>query len=168
MFSHVFVAESVPAASLRAHLACLLTVFLACAHDPQPSPPATSLLTPSEEAALRFAAQHPSSTEIPTPKSWGEPSGRLSRDVIQDTMNTTPSAIAACYEERIRLAPNLAGKIVLKFQVLADGTVGQVVKRSDLDDQQLEDCIIRVVRSLRFPTFDGTWIEVQYPYIFRR
>lgn len=77
--------------------------------------------------------------------------------------------IRACYATRLTTAPNLEGRVVVKF--IISGTTGGVstVSASGLDDT-VDRCVEREFRKLVFPKSDtGGDVTVDaYPITFHR
>ena len=91
-----------------------------------------------ERAQVRFAA----------PRVTG-PAGRV---VVERMLRRHQAQFAYCYERARQRKPELAGRLRLRFRVLASGsTEGSA---TGLDDE-LENCAARIVGRLRFPAGAG-------------
>ena len=61
---------------------------------------------------------------------------------------------------------DLAGKIVIKFTIGADGSVSDVIViSSDLNNRQLERDLIRRIKRIKFKPASGK-ITIEWPLIF--
>jgi TonB family protein len=70
------------------------------------------------------------------------------------------------YENYLKRNPDLAGKIVIKFTIEADGSVSDViVLSSDLNHRQLERDLIRRIKRIKFKPASGK-ITIEWPLIF--
>jgi TonB family protein len=74
-------------------------------------------------------------------------------------------AFRACYKKALAENPDTGGKVVIHFQIAADGQVTSAsVKESTLEDVNLEECVLHQVRQLVFPAKGGA--IVNYPFKF--
>ena len=70
------------------------------------------------------------------------------------------------YEDYLKRSPDLAGKIVVKFTIEADGSVSNVqLVSSDLNNPSLESDIIRRIERIKFPPASGK-LTIEWPVIF--
>jgi TonB family protein len=70
------------------------------------------------------------------------------------------------YENYLKRNPDLAGKIVIKFTIEADGSVSDVkVISSDLNNRELERDLIRRIKRIKFKSASGK-ITIEWPLIF--
>jgi hypothetical protein len=80
------------------------------------------------------------------------------------------TAIRMLYEERLRTRPDLEGKITLLLVIEEDGTVSQVTvlaSETNLNDPDLTQQILRVVKRWVFPAFTGGAIELKTPFVLK-
>jgi hypothetical protein len=61
--------------------------------------------------------------------------------------------------------PTVAGKVLLRFQILDDGTVGWAEVTGELPDG-VTSCVAELARSWTFPPANGN-VLVNYPLEFR-
>ncbi|OGS37137.1 MAG: hypothetical protein A2293_15775 [Elusimicrobia bacterium RIFOXYB2_FULL_49_7] len=112
------------------------------------------------------------SIEITKPKTVGTASTSAKRDdrVIGDYVKTNMRSIKAAYDRLLKNKPDLAGKITIRFTIESSGRVVDVeVVESSMEDSELIDKIIRVVRNWRFPEIsesEGS-VTVNFPFIFQ-
>ncbi len=97
----------------------------------------------------------------------------VSREGIQGAMTESTPGIVECYEGWLSQNPELAGKIVVSFQIAPSDTGENLskVQQVDLDASTvghafMEGCVLSVVEELRFEGGEST--TVSYPFIFRQ
>ena len=89
--------------------------------------------------------------------------GTLRRDEVDPVLNRAAGRFAECYAAALEDHPYLVGDLALQFDVNRDGTVESVWTRSaTLGSRDVEECILRHARSLRFPRPHGGTAEVGY------
>ncbi len=94
-------------------------------------------------------------------------SGSLDSSAIASVVKQKLSGIKYCYEKELKNNPNLAGKVVVNFTIGADGSVTNYrVDNSTLNNTNVEQCILRMVRRWKFPAPAGGSVNVSYPFIF--
>ena len=93
----------------------------------------------------------------------------LSRKAVLKVLQGARSRIRFCYETRLRGRPDLSGRIQVGFTVARNGKVASAkVLSSQVGDQVLEGCLLRVVKGLRFPRPKrGGSVEIRYSWFFR-
>jgi len=94
--------------------------------------------------------------------------GSLDRSFIQKTIRRHLNAIRYCYQRALPKNPTLEGKLSVKLVIGEDGSVqSATVATSTLDDESVEQCVVRRFRRMVFPApaGDGT-IVVTYPLSF--
>ncbi|RMG20127.1 MAG: hypothetical protein D6729_03505, partial [Deltaproteobacteria bacterium] len=95
-------------------------------------------------------------------------SGQLSRAEVIETINKHLGAIQGCYERALLKNPSLSGKITFEWTVRPSGRVSNPrEKSSTLSSPQVSQCIIRVIRKMRFPKPRGGEVIIAYPFMFR-
>jgi hypothetical protein len=97
----------------------------------------------------------------------GKTNDGLSREHIARVLERAQSQFRHCYDQALGRAPNLHGKVSLEFTIGQDGSVSGTRAVSTLQDREVEGCLERVVRRLRFaePKGGGT-VSVKYPLVF--
>ncbi len=95
--------------------------------------------------------------------------GTLPKEKIREVIAAHRSEIRSCYEAALSSAPNLAGKISVKFLISRDGLVTRVdVVANTAGSQPLETCVASRVQTWVFPPpLGGGIVWVTYPFIFR-
>jgi len=91
--------------------------------------------------------------------------GGIDNTVVMDGMAQVMSPINECYST---LSDGLAGKLLVKFAISADGTVAYAKMQSTtLRHPELESCVLDKVTTARFPPLDrGRLAVVRYPLSF--
>ncbi|MCY1015852.1 AgmX/PglI C-terminal domain-containing protein [Pyxidicoccus sp. MSG2] len=104
----------------------------------------------------------------PAPAASARPLGQLDKDQIRAVIGANRAQIRGCYETRLESAPNLRGKVVIRFVIGADGQVLESkVRESTVGDAELEGCVTARVGTFRFPPTGGGVVIVTYPFIFK-
>jgi hypothetical protein len=94
--------------------------------------------------------------------------GRLPPEVIQTVVREHFGNLRACYEEGLKRNANLAGKVVVRFDIETSGKVSGVQgSGSTLPDAQAIECMLHAIEGLSFPRPEGGKVTVVYPVIFR-
>ena len=144
-----------------------LLLMLACGPAETPAP------EPAEpEAPARVVPED----EAPPPgKIAGEPIlptpvvvGAVSAESVNEGMKPHMTAIQDCYKAERMKAPDLRGKVLVKFTIDADGSVGRsAIKSTSLRHQATESCVNDVVANVTFaPLEGGGKAVVNYPLSF--
>lgn len=102
------------------------------------------------------------------------PTEKLDATYIQARVREDLLPIAQeCYETARETQPKLAGKLVMKFSIVGDPSVGGIVDEaaedpsSDIKDPDLLECMRESMLSLSFPPpEDGGKVDVTYPFVF--
>lgn len=95
--------------------------------------------------------------------------GGLSKEEIGRVIRRYLSQIKYCYEKELTRNPNLAGKVVTSFTIGGTGKVTDCdVAETSLNDPTVEDCVVKIIKRIQFPTPKGGGIVlVSYPFIFQ-
>lgn len=95
--------------------------------------------------------------------------GGLDRHVIQATIAKYISQVRACYEERLRHNAELAGTLVMDFEIGPAGRLNfSKVKSSTLADPQVGGCVSKRMMNWEFPKpRGGVNVKVNYPFTLR-
>ena len=100
----------------------------------------------------------------------GRPSvnGFLSRDQIERVVRRHSRGFRYCYERELADDPELAGRISVNWTIGLDGRVESAsVTENSIGSRNVESCIVREVRRMRFDQPDGGMVVVTYPFTFR-
>ncbi len=94
-------------------------------------------------------------------------SGSLDKAIIRRYMRRKLPRLRHCYEKELVKDPMLAGTIVVRFTIGADGLVS-AVHTSGVANERLSKCMARAVRSIKFPKpAGGGNVSVKYPLALR-
>lgn len=110
---------------------------------------------PRGEVAVRVGAGRPAA------------SGGLSADQIARVVRQNASAIRYCYETQVQRRPNLRGQISIGFAIAQSGSVSSArVASSSMGSPDVEGCIVRVFRRMRFPQSESGDSRGTFPFNF--
>ena len=72
-----------------------------------------------------------------------------------------------CYERRLRVHPELAGKVVIHANISMTGEVDErCITEDTVDDAEIRACVNALVQNTRFPIpYDGP-VDVSFPFVF--
>jgi hypothetical protein len=75
-----------------------------------------------------------------------------------------------CYDNALRIYPNLSGKITTYFEVDASGVVLRAgIQSTTIYHHEVESCLLKVVKRVRFPeSKDGRKALLTYPWFFKQ
>jgi hypothetical protein len=94
--------------------------------------------------------------------------GSLTKEEIGRVIRRNLARFKYCYEKQLNANPNLQGKISVYFSIAPTGAVAQAsVRETSMNDQNVESCVLTVMRSLKFPKpWGGGIAVVTYPFVF--
>jgi len=95
--------------------------------------------------------------------------GSLSMEIIRRVIRSHRDQIKYCYSKELTRAPNLRGKVAVKFTISPKGYVTQAtVSQTTLRNAAVERCITQKIRTWKFPEPKGGGIViVNYPFILQ-
>ena len=96
--------------------------------------------------------------------------GALDKSDIDRVIKQHLSQIRYCYQKELNRAPDLEGKVVMRFVIAKDGSVSQTrVQSTSLNNPVVESCLCDRFMRFRFPQPTGGGIViVTYPFVFNR
>ncbi len=96
--------------------------------------------------------------------------GALDKSQIDRVIKQHLSQIRYCYQKELNRAPELQGKVVVKFVIANDGTVSQAnIQSTSLNNPVVESCLCARFMRFQFPRPTGGGIViVTYPFVFNR
>jgi len=100
----------------------------------------------------------------------GAASSNAKRDIaaINDIVATHKTSIRMSYERFLKRAPDLAGKITIRFTIDASGGVSRVeIVENTTGNKELEDEIVRKIGMWRFEAITDGDVTVTYPFVFQ-
>lgn len=92
--------------------------------------------------------------------------GRLPPEAIQRVVRQNMGRFRYCYERALDRDPGLQGRVVTRFLIARDGSVGfstDVPEESDFPDPGVVSCIVRAFGAISFPVPEGGTVSVVYP-----
>jgi hypothetical protein len=93
--------------------------------------------------------------------------GYLSPEQIMRVVRQNMAQIRYCYETELQRQPSLRGRIEVAWRINLQGAVTTSrVGRSTMGNPRVEGCIVRQVRTWRFPQPDGGEVDVHFPFVF--
>jgi TonB family protein len=94
--------------------------------------------------------------------------GGLSQEVVGRYIKRYWAQFKYCYERELSKDPNLYGKITITFTIAGNGRVSEAqVIQTTMHNANVEECVLRVVRRIRFPQpKGGGQVIVTYPFMF--
>ena len=94
--------------------------------------------------------------------------GFLSREQIERVVRRHSRGFRYCYERELQNDPELAGRVSVNWTIGLDGRVESAsISENSMGDRNVESCILREVRRMRFDEPDGGMVVVTYPFTFR-
>lgn len=171
-------ANSVAAAALAGGL-----IYAGCASQSQSTPPPGTAAAASGSAEVVAAGPNASEQPGAAPEAEapngmppatganGRPRGDTrTTEAIAGVIKLNRDQARACYEKVQKDVPNLRGDVVIHFVLSPDGTVKTASlneQRSTLKEPAVSNCIIDVIRDLKFPDSSrGMETAVNYPFNF--
>ncbi len=96
--------------------------------------------------------------------------GGLDRDLISAVIERNKGQITFCYEQGLQGDPTLGGRVAVDFTIGSNGRVSRAgILNTTLHSKMVEDCIIRRLKSWKFPLPEGgISVKVAYPFLLRR
>jgi len=117
-----------------------------------------------------FSRKRAALVASPTGKMKGGVVGGLDTDAVRRAIQSHAAEIRKCYEQRLAQDPRLAGKVLLRWIIQADGSAANVIVSdgTTLEDHALHECMRARVAAWRFPRPAGGGVAViTYPWILR-
>jgi TonB family protein len=104
------------------------------------------------------------------PEITGESAGleARSQEAIGRVEKREESRLKRVFEEWLKRDPQLSGNLTIKFTILPDGSVSNVViVKSTIDNSDFSETIVRYIMRWQFSPVDGGGpVEVTYPFVF--
>lgn len=124
----------------------------------------------SRALPMMKSVQLPSGTsyELPAELSMDVEARRpLGRDLVLAQTRGAVGQLRQCYEHALKDSPELRGRVLLSWEILADGSVrGAHIKRATVHDADLGDCLVSTVEDWTFPQGTDTQ-QVDFPFVLR-
>ncbi|MBL4634173.1 MAG: AgmX/PglI C-terminal domain-containing protein [Kofleriaceae bacterium] len=96
--------------------------------------------------------------------------GGLTAEQIKKVVKTRARAISSCYQRELQRSPSLSGKVVIGWKIDSSGKVSRAkVRSTTLKNGRAEDCMVRQVNSMKFPSPKGGGsASVTFPFVFTK
>ncbi len=96
--------------------------------------------------------------------------GGLDGSLIADVVRRNIGQIRFCYEQGLQLNASLSGRVSVNWVIDGSGRVKVAnVKNTSLNNKTVEDCILRRLRTWKFPIPAGNQeVPVSYPFLLKR
>ena len=109
--------------------------------------------------------------EVSVKVKTGTPKGNfggLTPEQILKVVKSRQRAIQSCYTRELQRSKGLGGRIEVAWQIDSSGRVSKArVKKTTMRNGRVEDCVVRQVQSLKFPSpKNGGRARVNFPFIF--
>ena len=92
--------------------------------------------------------------------------GDLAKNNVASVIHASLDKVRACYKRALGNDPTLSGKVVVTFKIRKTGIVASArIASSTLNNLAAENCIVKVIKQLKFPASDTEPI-VTYPFLF--
>ncbi|MBM4398575.1 MAG: TonB family protein, partial [Deltaproteobacteria bacterium] len=93
-------------------------------------------------------------------------SGKIDRASVESVFRRRKGAIQDCYERALKVNPNAAGKVTIRFTIGTGGTVTSIdVADNSTGDTGIGTCIVQKVRSWPFPASEEGDVTFVYPFV---
>lgn len=89
-------------------------------------------------------------------------------DTTSRVIRANMSQFRACYLRELARKPGLEGNVTVRFTIRDDGSVAAAtVRKTTLNDDVVEDCVIRHLETLKFPGDDARDVEFAFVFLSR-
>jgi hypothetical protein len=138
---------------------------------PVANPPSPARLDPQARTAMLGRIQ---SARRAAPAAANPPS-QLDPGYVSDAIRAILPLFKECFEHAVERTPELSGKVVIGFTIVADPTVGGLVSdsqvvddKSTIADPELRECIQENIYAAQFPPPPaGGEMHVEYPFVLK-
>jgi TonB family protein len=151
------------------------------AAPPDSAPPAAASsapITASSAAAAPPAVSGDVALPPASAKPWNNaqsdgnaPTGDRGLAEYQALVQSNRDKFRTCYDASLAAHPGIKGQVTLKFVLQPDGAVkeGGIEKSSsDITEEDLERCLMSVLKTLKFPKSKrGMESTIRYPFTFK-
>lgn len=96
----------------------------------------------------------------------GETRGFCKKSDIARVVRRRAGAIRACYERSLAQNSTLRGKLQVRWTITLDGAVSAASATGSMSDTNTRNCVLRLVRRMRFAAPEGGVCIVQWPFVF--
>ena len=119
-------------------------------------------------AEIRLGGLEPSPSSPPAKTKKPSCEDCLEKQDLDRVVKQRMGEIRGCFQRASQQDPDLAGEVVVRFQVTASGAIGSAtIKRSTLQNSVVEACIREQFLKMVFPRPPGNKpIQASYPVVF--
>jgi hypothetical protein len=146
------------------------------AAHPAASPPGRASLR-RQAAAAQVAEDRRHHDDVATRIHQAQAAGAkqtLDGPYIKGRIQELQPLLKECYELALRERPNLAGRLVLSFDIVGEPSLGGIVESLEfvgsdggIVDTNLQECVRATVETQTFaPPESGGRVKVTYPFVF--
>lgn len=87
---------------------------------------------------------------------------------IEKIIDARSDEMKKCYEEGVALDPNLAGKVIVRFNLQHTGKIRDIgIHETTLKNPMVESCLQYQITKIKFPAFSKGSLDILHPFIFR-
>lgn len=98
-----------------------------------------------------------------------ESTGRMEQKIVATVIGANVGGFKSCFERRLRVVPDLSGRVFLEFVIGADGLVSFArILENTTDDVDFAECLLRQMKRLRFPPPENGEVTFVFPFIFEQ
>jgi len=147
--------------------------------EPEPEPPPRKAKAPAGDPLLDFgdtesdferelAGGGPKKRSVYVPPAVGsDVPSEVSQAQIQEGVASKMDGLQGCLEKQQASSPDSHGTLKLRWTIGPDGGVSGVKNLSpEFNGQPITQCLVGVVKSIRFPKSRTTGQEVVFPFKF--
>lgn len=97
----------------------------------------------------------------------GNMQGACKSHQVQSVVKRRSGSIRACYQKRLKVEAGLCGKLTVRWNIGANGSVTTAIVTSNtVGDDEVGNCVVRVLRRMRFQRPESGTCVVQWPFVF--
>lgn len=94
--------------------------------------------------------------------------GDADPSIIEKSIRNHLGQIKWCYERELNAFPTLEGKVTTIFTFDRSGLVQEAgIKESTVNNEEMQNCIVKTIVSIKFPSGSKDKIQVIYPFLFK-
>jgi TonB family protein len=95
--------------------------------------------------------------------------GKLSGSAVTSVFKRRASAFRSCYESRLKVNPNISGKVTIRFTIGSAGRITNIsVAKNTTGDKAVGRCIVGKVRGWRFSPPENGAVTFTYPIVLSK
>lgn len=95
------------------------------------------------------------------------PEDTLDLSLVSSEVGRHLGDLKQCFEQRLLVHPELSGEVVIHWTITTDGGVSeQCITRDTLNDDEVRECVNKLVEESRFPAPRGGPVRVSLPFVF--